>query len=150
MTRRRRSRSRSRGWWEESHSSKHHKESQSFFSQPAKSCSEPHVLRSRRAHLIRISMIRFHQNRERCCQYKKRCRLCQSHPVRSTLLFRVCTEVTLTYHIRVIVTLFYSVIHTILIILIILSRPEYKMIFFLEITFEKVQHILSHRYTKIF
>lgn len=42
-------RRRSRGLWEDSHSSRHCKESLSFFSQLAKSCSEPHVLRNRRA-----------------------------------------------------------------------------------------------------
>lgn len=83
--------------WEGSHSSKHRKENRSFFSQRAKSCSGLHVLRSRRAHPIRIGMVQIHQSREQAESYLKRCCLWLHQPVRWNLLFRVCTEVTLTH-----------------------------------------------------
>lgn len=89
---------RSRGFWEDNLSSKNRKENLSFFSQRAKACWESHALSSRRAHLIMSSMAWLCLNRERRCQHMKRRHLRQNQPVRSTLLFRVCTEVTLKSH----------------------------------------------------
>lgn len=89
--RRMRMRSRSRGLREDSRSSKHRKESRSFFSQQAKSWWEPHGLRHRRA-LLTWSIT------ERCTRCTRRHHQGQTQNARLTPPFTICTEVTPKSH----------------------------------------------------
>lgn len=85
----------SRGLWEHSRLSKHHKGTRSFFSQPGKNCCESHVLRTSRPSTSRTVLV--HQNQDRWYQHKKR-RDTNPQRLAGLLLFRACTKVTARPH----------------------------------------------------
>lgn len=87
----------SRGLWEHSRLSKHHKGTLSFFSQLGKNCCESHVLSDRTSRPSTSRTVPVHQNRDRCCQHKKRRERSPNRPA-ALLLFRVCTKVTVRPH----------------------------------------------------
>lgn len=86
----------SRGLWEHSRLSKHHKGTLSFFSQLGKNCCESHVLRDRTSRPSTSRTVPVHQNRDKCCQHKKR-RESPKH-LAAPLLFTNCTKVTIRPH----------------------------------------------------
>lgn len=87
----------SRGLWEHSRSSRHHKGTLSFFFQLGKNCCESHVLSSRRTGPSTSRTVQAQHRRDSCCQQKRRQQRSLGPPA-TLLLLRLCTKVTVPAH----------------------------------------------------
>lgn len=87
----------SRGLWEHSRSSRHHKGPLSFSFQLGKHCCESHVLSGRRTGPSRSRTVQAQHRQDSCCQQKKRQERSLDPPA-VLLLLRLCTKVTVAAH----------------------------------------------------
>lgn len=87
----------SRGLWEHSRSSRHHKGTPSFFFQLGKNCCESHVLSERRSGPSRSRTVQAQHRQDSWCQQKERQQRSLDPPA-VLLLLRLCTKVTVPAH----------------------------------------------------